>query len=341
MKSGMAATRWQVIEDVADRLADAGVPSPQVDAQRIVEHVEDRFGGELSGCPAHVLDALVSRRAQREPLQHVVGRTWFRNVEVACRPGVFVPRPETEIVAGAAITAARAGTDRVVVDLCTGTGVVALAVASEVPDATVVAVDASVDAVALARDNVATVADAAPPRPWRPGGWLAPGSRVEVAHGDLFAPLDPARRGRVDVVVANPPYLPARDRSGWAPEVADHDPDAALVAGPDGFEVVRAILDDARVWLRDGGTVVMEIDERRGFDAQALATAAGYHDVRLVPDLTGRDRAVVATWSGSGGRRAMEGDTSRGLLSGRIERVDERRGWSGSGGRRAMEGETS
>jgi release factor glutamine methyltransferase len=166
---------------------------------------------------------------------------------------------------------------------CTGTGAIALAIASEVPGVRVVAGDRDPRAIALARRNTSEVA-----------GDLARKATVEVVASDVFDGFPPEWRGSVDVVVCNPPYLPERDATTWEPEVADHDPITALVGGPDGHEVVDAVLAQARDWLRPGGTVVVEIDDRRGAEAADVATALGYVDVHLVADLTGRDRAVAA-----------------------------------------------
>ena len=285
--------RWDLVAEVTDRLDAAGVPTPDVDARWIVDAMVDRFGPDLAGCDAGVLDALVERRAAREPLQLVLGHTTFRWVELDCRPGVFVPRPETEVVAGAAIDAAVAvdGAPRVL-EACTGTGAIALAVASEVPRAQVVAGDRSPEAVALATENRDRLQAASAPTPWRPGPWAAPGATIEVRAADGWGAAPASWRGSVDVCVANPPYLPASDIGSWAPEVGDHDPYDALVGGPDGHEVVDALLAAAPTWLRPGGTVVVEIDDRRGPDAVAAARGAGLVDVDLVDDLTGRDRAV-------------------------------------------------
>lgn len=287
--------RWELLDEVATRLDAAGVPTPDVDARWIVDAMIERFGEDLASCDRGVLDALVERRAAREPLQLVLGTTAFRWVELACRAGVFVPRPETEVVAGVAIDAARAaGSSPRVVEPCTGTGAIACAVASEVPGVHVAASDMSALAVDLARDNVASLAAGQAPTRWRPGPWLAPTARVEVRLADLDDAVPAAWVGAVDVVVANPPYLPAHDASTWPPEVGDHDPVAALVGGVDGHEVVDALLAAAPDWLCPGGTVVVEIDERRGDDAVASATSAGLVEAHVVADLTGRDRAVVA-----------------------------------------------
>lgn len=276
--------------EVAERLAAAGVPSPEADARWLVEHASR---GCADGCDRAELARLVERRAGREPLQLVLGHTWFRELRLTCRPGVFIPRPETEIVAGAAITAARdavVGRGRaVVVEPCTGTGAIALSIGAEVPHARVLAADRSEAAVALARENLAAVVvgDAGVPG-------LARGAAVEVVAGELLEPVPDELRGAVDVLVANPPYLPAADRRWLPPEVRDHDPDDALVAGPAGTEIVDALLAAAAGWLRPGGTVVLEIDARHGAEALEAARRAELSGPRLLRDLTGVDRAVVA-----------------------------------------------
>ena len=280
----------------ARALAAAGVPTPEVDARLLTRHV---LGLDTNGIrtaplpPDEVLaelDELVRRRAERVPLQLLTGATWFRFLRLECRPGVFIPRPETEVVAGLAIEAARvAGDHPLVVEPCTGTGAIALAVACEVPGAQVLATDRSPDAVALAQDNLRHVHAG---RADVPG--MAAGATCDILAGDLLDPLPRELQGRVDVLVSNPPYLPTRDRERWEPEVADHDPFAALVGGEDGHEVVDALLDAAATWLAPGGVVVLEIDERRGRDAAEAARGAGLTDVVIEKDLTGADRAVVA-----------------------------------------------
>ncbi len=282
----------EVVRRVAARLDAGGVPNPVVDARLLVEHVVEVFGA-AAGCGGSVLDGLVDRRLARVPLQQVLGRTWFRTLELTCAPGVFIPRPETEVVAGAAIAAASAaGPAPRVVEPCTGSGAIACSMVAEVPGVQVVATDVDPSAVELARHNLArTTAGQADP------GAPAPGASGEVRRGHLLDPVDPAWRGQVDVLVANPPYLPLADRATWSPEV-QHDPAAALVGGPDGHELVDELLELAATWLRAGGTVVVELDDRRGEDALTAATRAGLVAARLVRDLTGRDRAVVAQRAG-------------------------------------------
>jgi release factor glutamine methyltransferase len=281
------AEELAAVRSVAARLAAAGIETPEVDARWLVDHVTE-VTGSCTGCGAALLDGLVARRVAREPVQVVIGRTWFRELELHCEHGVFVPRPETEVVAGLAIAAARAaGASPLVVEPCTGTGAIALSVAVEVAGARVIATDVDPAAVALARRNLDHV---------RHGGAGAQlrARDVTILEGDLLAPLPDELRGQVAVLVANPPYLPAADRGTWAPEVADHDPDRALVGGPDGHEVVDALLGAAAGWLAPGGSVIIEIDERRGADALAAATAVGLVDPVIERDLTGADRAIVA-----------------------------------------------
>jgi release factor glutamine methyltransferase len=271
-------------------LAAAGVASPAVDARWLVAAATGvdprrRPDAPLDAAAAARLDALVAHRAAREPLQLVVGSTEFRGLTLDCAAGVFVPRPETEVLAGLAIDAARAAAaargTALVVEPCCGTGAVALAVAAEVDGVRVVAADADAAAVALARANLAAH-----------GAGLR--GTVDVRTGDLLDVLGAGERGHVDVVVANPPYLPLADLPDLPPEVGDHDPHRALFGGPDGHEVLGALLDAAATALAPGGTVLCEIDARRGDDALARAGAAGLVGATVHPDLGGAPRFLVA-----------------------------------------------
>lgn len=285
---------------VARELAAAGIDSPTADARWLIEGVVGRDPHRWPDAPlpaavVEPLRAAVDRRLAREPLQLILGTAPFRSLELVCRPGVFVPRPETEVVAGLAVHAAQQGASSapIVAEPCTGTGAIACAVAAEVDGARVLATDHDPAAVGLARHNAERVqrGGAGPPG-------FAAGASVAVELGDLLDPLDPALRGHLDLLVANPPYLPAADRGSWSPEVADHDPDLALVGGPDGHEIVDRLLALAAAWLAPGGAVILEIDERRGAEAIAAARRAGLDDVQVARDLTGAERAVVARVSG-------------------------------------------
>lgn len=270
-------------------LSAAGVPSPDADARWLAEHVLGREGlRSTDPVPPELasrLAALVERRANRVPLQHLLGTAAFREITLTARPGVFVPRPETEIVTGHAIDAlfGSRGRPAYAVDACTGTGAIALSLATEVTNVAVTATDASDDAVALARHN----ADAL-------RGQFAEGSTVDVVAGHLLAAVDEGLKGELDLLVSNPPYLAAAELAACEPEVRLHDPYDALVAGPDGYEVIRELLDLAASWLRPGGIVVLEIAAGRGLEAAEAARLAGLTGVHVHPDLTSRERVLVA-----------------------------------------------
>jgi release factor glutamine methyltransferase len=262
-------------------LAAAGVPSPRHDAEALAAHVLGVGRGELmrhETLDVAAFDALVARRAAREPLQHLTGRAAFRHVEVEVGPGVFVPRPETEVTAGAAADLARTLDRPLVVDLYAGSGAIALAVADEVPDAEVHAVEAEDSAIAWLRRNVA-------------------GTRVVAHHADVARCLLEFT-GTVDVVVANPPYVPlgaeVRD-----PEVALHDPAVALWSGPDGLDAMRVLERTAARLLRPGGYLFAEHADVQGLSAPALfADPVRWEDVTDHADLAGRPRYLSARRAG-------------------------------------------
>jgi release factor glutamine methyltransferase len=278
------------VDGAAALLAEAGVPSPRVDALALAAHAAGVDSLVLALAPPADeaflarLAGLVERRRAREPLQHIVGWMPFRHLRLHAGPGTFVARPETEVVAGAAIEEATAlaarGAEPLVVDLCTGSGAIALAVATEVPAARVHAVELSPAALATARRN----ADAAGPLR----------HPVDLRLGDAadaFGDLD----GTVDVVVANPPYVPP-DAVPTDPEVRDHDPALALYGGgPDGLDVPRAVVAAAARLLRPGGLLVMEHADVQGPAVRAVVSVTGaFGPPTTAPDLTGRDRMVLA-----------------------------------------------
>jgi release factor glutamine methyltransferase len=273
--------RRALLAAASTRLRASGVESPEHDARVLLAHVLDVDRARLplvDDVPAPAVeayDALVARRAAREPLQHLTGSAWFRHVELHVGPGVFVPRPETELLAGWAVESAAGLDTPVVVDLGTGSGAIAKAVADEVPGARVLAVELDESAHAWAARNLA-------------------GTGVELRHGDLASAFDDLA-GSVDVVVSNPPYIPLDAWESVAVEVRDHDPHLALFSGDDGLDAVRAVERRAAVLLRTGGVVGVEHADVQGSSAPAVFTAAGRWDlVRDHDDLAGRARFVTA-----------------------------------------------
>jgi release factor glutamine methyltransferase len=269
-------------------LARAGVPSPQVDAELLLGHVlgasrgavqsKAIAGEELGSDEARVFAGLVDRRAAREPLQHITGFAAFRSIELAVGPGVFVPRPETEGVAGIAIDALRSyeNSRPIAVDLGTGSGAIALAMAHEVPHAFVYGVEVSPLAFVWTKQNFRS---------------LAP-ENAKPVFIDLAVAL-PELDGTVSVVASNPPYIPI-DAVPRDPEVRLFDPEIALYGGEDGLDVVRQVSTTARRLLHDGGTLVIEHGELQAAAVAAVLAADGWRAIFGHRDLTGRDRATTA-----------------------------------------------
>ncbi|MGO2658813.1 peptide chain release factor N(5)-glutamine methyltransferase [Mycetocola reblochoni] len=278
-------------------LASAGVPSADVDAELLIAFVSglDRaqlqtaivLGRPLDPAALDALGEVVSRRMAREPLQHITGVAAFRRIELAVGPGVFVPRPETEVLvqlgldelerlehAGGSVAAAAGGP--VVVDLGTGSGAIALSVATESPASRVWAVEASVEAFLWAEGNRRRLGL----------------DNATVVRGDLGDALDELD-GTVDLVLSNPPYVPD-DAIPRDPEVRLHDPELALYGGPDGLDVVRVLAVRGAELLKPGRLLAIEHGERQGEQIRELLTAAGWSEATTIPDLSGRDRVTHA-----------------------------------------------
>lgn len=270
----------QVIDAAAVALAEAGVGSPRTDAELLAAHAAGTDRSRLAFVDIEPgfrdrYDNLVAQRANRVPLQHIVGTAAFGPVTVQVGPGVFIPRPETESLLEWAVAQALSP-QPLIVDLCTGSAALALALARHWPDARVIAVDDSEEALAYARRNTAD-------------------TPVELVHADVTQPgLLPALDGQVDLVVANPPYIP--DGAALEPEVAEHDPGHALFGGPDGMAVIDRIVGLAARWLRDGGYCAVEHDDTTSkATVEAFARTGVFNDVTARHDLTGRLRFVTAT----------------------------------------------
>ncbi|ORL10226.1 peptide chain release factor N(5)-glutamine methyltransferase [Prescottella equi] len=280
--------RLAIIEAAAE-LERAGVPSARVDAELLAAHVlgveRTRLGLVPLVDPSVIEEyrELVARRVQRIPLQHITGSTAMGNVSLEVGPGVFVPRPETELLLAWALAHLEASGLRapVVLDLCTGTGALALAIAHARPDAVVHAVELQPQALAWARRNADRRRDAGD-------------TPINLVQGDVTdRALLTELEGGVDLVVSNPPYIP--EGAVLDPEVADHDPHTALFGGADGLSVIKPMINNIARWLRIGGAVGIEHDDTNGDQVAQLFRARRVFD-RVVehPDLAGRPRFVVA-----------------------------------------------
>jgi len=267
----------------AARLAAAGCVSARAEARWLVEEAlapptrgaSALALGRREPLPPEAagrLDEMVARRVAGEPLQYVIGWAPFGPLRIEVGPGVFVPRPETELLAERAATHLRAApAPRVAVDLCTGSGAIACFLAEAVPGVRLLATEVDAGALAWARRNVR-------------------GRRVELLAGDLDEPLPPALRSSANVLVANVPYVP----SGAVPllphDVREHEPRLALDGGPDGLDVLRRVIARAGHWLAPGGWLVCEIGDGQGDPVAGLLAEAGLAQVAVRPDLTGRER---------------------------------------------------
>lgn len=279
--------RWRdLYDDARHRLHS------DIEARRIVERASGREGGEFhtsldEPVPERArpfVESMVARRSAGEPLQYVLGRWAFRTLDLYIDAGVLIPRPETEeLVDVAIVELGRIGLDRppVVVDLGTGSGAIALAFATEVRTAEVYGVERSAPALSVARANLAGLGRAA--------------TRVRLLEGSWYDALSPALHSRVDLIVSNPPYI--ADDEELPDDVALWEPAEALRAGPTGLEQIETILLGAPKWLARPGLVVLELAPHQAGEARSMATDAGFDSVEVRPDLSGRDRVLVARLS--------------------------------------------
>ena len=284
----VAATWGELWRETSARLADP------VGARWLMEHTSGLAPAELlrdldQAAPEKAvaeLADLVERRLGGEPLQHVLGRWGFRTLEVGVDSRALIPRPETEVVVERALVeldrlgAARPATELWVLELGTGSGVIALSLAAEREAVRVVATDLEPAALELAAANLSA---------------LAPGAaaRVRLVEGDWYRALPEDLAGRFDLIVSNPPYIAEHEWAGLEPAVRDFDPYTALVAGPSGLEAIAAILAGAGSWLGGRGSVVLEIAPHQAIGALELAGRAGFAGARVDDDLAGRARVLV------------------------------------------------
>ncbi|WP_253786186.1 peptide chain release factor N(5)-glutamine methyltransferase [Rhodoluna limnophila] len=278
----------ELIEHATERFTQVGIESAAVDAELLAGHVlglsrggvqaQMLIGGKVSADQAKQITDLFGRRLAREPLQHITGSGYFRNLELEVGRGVFIPRPETEFVAQLAIDALAKveSVNPIAVDLGTGSGAIALAMATEVPNARVYAVEKSDDAMPFTSANFKKYGSV----------------NARLIQGDLAEAFEELN-GQVAVVASNPPYIP----SAAVPrdvEVHLHDPGLALYGGQDGMDVIHQVSATARRLLVTGGVLVIEHADSQSNQVCQLLLADGWREVQAHRDLTDRDRAVTA-----------------------------------------------
>ena len=280
---------WQtLLDDGADRLARAGIDNAEQEARWLVQRASGLEGADLiAGLEesAALGDAtffydMLERRLRGEPLQYVLGSWGFRVLDLRVDNRVLIPRPETEALTQMALEECRRLDARRAVDLGTGSGAIALALAVEWTGIEVWATDISPDALAVAETNVAAL------------GRI--GEAVRLAQGSWYDALPAELGGAIDVIVSNPPYVAEFEVEDLPEEVRAWEPLDALVSGPTGLEAIERIVADARLWLAQPGSLLVEIAPHQAVEAGAMARAAGFGSAAVWPDLTGRDRILLA-----------------------------------------------
>ncbi len=288
-------TVLEAIQKGSDFLARKGVESPRLQAELLLAQVLKlprmqlylNFQRPLAPAEAEAARALVVRRGQREPLQHILGSTSFCGLEIAVNRHVLVPRPETELLAELAwqfLSALKTQDARLktALDFGTGSGCIALALAAKCPNARIVALDASADALLVAQQNAARLG-------------LADG--IRFVCGDGFAALGGA--DRFDLVASNPPYVPSADIASLEPEVRDYDPPGALDGGPDGLDCIRLLAAGAAAHLYQGGRLMLEFGDGQAQAVRQILEAQKWVVEAVKQDYTRRDRVLIASMSSS------------------------------------------
>ncbi len=280
----------EAIRHATEKLTERGVATPRLDAEVLLGHV---LGRDRAWLIVHSEDPLgedkralfeqtIGRRAKREPLQYITGKQEFWGLEFIVSPDVLIPRPETELIVETALKKARgAAGPLTIVDLCTGSGCIAVSLAKEMPTVRIFATDASGKALAVARENARRhgVSD-----------------RIRFLEGDLLGPLEELDiLGQVDIIAANPPYIQALDLLVLQPEVRDYEPEIALTAGPEGTELQRRIVGQAPRFLKKEGVLIMEMAIGQADTLSRMVEKNGeYTPPEILKDLAGIDRVIVA-----------------------------------------------
>jgi release factor glutamine methyltransferase len=280
----------EAINRAASQLAAAGVTTARLDAEVLLRYAITRdrawllahMQEELADDHRDSFERAVARRVRREPLQYITGRQEFWGLEFMVTPDVLIPRPETELIIESAVRSVRdRNRPQRIIDLCTGSGCIAVCLAKELPQARILATDTSSQAISVARGNARQngVAD-----------------RIRFLEGDLFSPLEELDiHGQVDIIVSNPPYVPSGDFSALQPEVRDYEPKMALLAGPDGTQVQRRIINEASRFLMNHGLLIVEMGLGQADPlAQLIRQRKDYGSLEILKDLAGIDRVIVA-----------------------------------------------
>lgn len=279
----------EAISCAARKLAGAGVQAPAFDAELLLRHVlaRDRawliaHGGEIiDGESLDIFERAVVRRASREPLQYIIGRQEFWGLDFLVTPDVLIPRPETELIVETVLDELKDRNSPIMIDLCTGSGCIAVSLAKELGTARIFATDISGAALDVARENCRShgVSD-----------------RIRLLEGDLFRPLEELSiKGGVDVIASNPPYIPEGDVACLQPEVRDYEPIGALAAGPTGTEIQQRIIEAAPDFLKSSGLLVMEMGIGQAETLlRMIDSTRAFRSPRVLKDLAGIDRVVAA-----------------------------------------------
>jgi release factor glutamine methyltransferase len=279
----------EAIYQAAQKLSALGIPNARLDAEVLLSYI---LGKDRAWLITHGKEALeregqnlfedaLDRRSRREPLQYIIGRQEFWGLEFIVTPDVLIPRPETELLVETAVKILKGNSTRAAIaDLCTGSGCIAISLAKELPDARIFATDTSARALVVARENARTngVAD-----------------RIRFFEGDLLHPFEELDlQARLDVITANPPYIRAGDLPMLQAEVRDYEPQVALIAGPDGTEIQKEIIENAPAFLKKQGALIMEMGLGQAETLTRMAAAAGgYGKPEILKDLAGIDRVIV------------------------------------------------
>jgi release factor glutamine methyltransferase len=279
----------ETINKAAARLSAHKVDNPRWDAELLLCHVLGRdrawllthMQDQIDGQSLRQYERAIDRRAVREPLQYITGKQEFWGLPFKVTPDVLIPRPETEFVVEATLKVVSMAISPVIIDVCTGSGCIAISLAKELLNAQVFATDRSEQALGIARENARMnqVAD-----------------RIRFLFGDLFMPVKELDlQGKIDVIAANPPYIPMGDLAALQPEVRDFEPEMALIAGPQGTEIGTAIIQQAPAFLKQGGSLIMEMGMGQTAGFSAIINETGdYKTIEIIKDLAGIERVLVA-----------------------------------------------